>query len=48
MGIGRNPKLESVWCPYYRGANTVTLKLQRSLWEGDWELVKMSDRDESI
>jgi hypothetical protein len=36
-----NPKLESVWCAYCRGANM-------SLWEGDWEVVKRSDRDEPI
>jgi hypothetical protein len=48
MGIGRKPKLESVWCPHCSGANTVTLKGQRSIWEGDWEQVKRSGRDESI
>jgi hypothetical protein len=31
-----------------RGANTVTLKRQRSLWIDDQEVVKRSGRDESI
>jgi hypothetical protein len=35
-----NPKYESVWCPYSRGANTESLKQQRSIWEEDQELVK--------
>jgi hypothetical protein len=43
-----NTKLENVWCPHCRGANTVTLKWQRSLWESDWEVVKRSGRDEPI
>jgi hypothetical protein len=43
-----NPKLESIWCVHCRGANTVTLKQQRSIWEGDPEVVKRSGRDESI
>jgi hypothetical protein len=30
-----------------RGTNTETLKRQRSIWEGDQELVKRSGRDES-
>jgi hypothetical protein len=47
-GYVRNTKLESIWCPYCRGNNTVTLKWQRSIWEGDWELVKRSGRDESV
>jgi hypothetical protein len=34
--------------PYCRGVNTETLKQQRSIWEGDWEVVKRSGRDESI
>jgi hypothetical protein len=34
-------------CPL-QGANIVTLKQQRSLWEGDREVVKRSGRDESI
>jgi hypothetical protein len=35
--------------PYHcRGANIETLKQQRSIWEGDQELVKRSSRDESI
>jgi hypothetical protein len=42
------PKLESVWCPHCRGANTVTSKWQRSIWEGEWEVVKKSGRDELI
>jgi hypothetical protein len=45
---GGNPKLESVWCPHCRGTNTVILKWQRSVREGDWEVVKRSGRDESI
>jgi hypothetical protein len=47
-GYVENPKLESVWCPHCTGANTVTLKWQRSIWEGNWEVVKWSGRDESI
>jgi hypothetical protein len=43
-----NPKLESVWCAHYRGANTPTLKRQRSIGEGGWEAVKRSGRDESV
>jgi hypothetical protein len=43
-----NPKLESVWCPHCRGANTETLKWQRSTWEGDRELVQRPGRNESI
>jgi hypothetical protein len=43
-----NPKLERVWCAHCRGANTVTLKWQRSIWEGGQEVVKRSGRDESI
>jgi hypothetical protein len=35
-----NPKYESVWCPHSRGANTESLKQQRSIWEEDQELVK--------
>jgi hypothetical protein len=31
-----------------RGANIVTLKRQRSIYEGDWEVVKRSGRDESV
>jgi hypothetical protein len=31
-----------------KGANTVTLKQQRSIWESDRELVKRSGRDELI
>jgi hypothetical protein len=42
-----NPKLV-VWCPHCRGGNTVTLKWQRSIWEGDREVMKRSGRDESI
>jgi hypothetical protein len=43
-----NPELESVWCPHCRGDNTVTLKGQSSIREGDWEVVKRSGGDESI
>jgi hypothetical protein len=43
-----NPKPESVWCPHCRGATKVTLKWQRSIWEGDQEVVKRSGKDESI
>jgi hypothetical protein len=43
-----NPKHESVWCPHCGEANTETLKRQRSIWEGDQEVVKRSGRDESI
>jgi hypothetical protein len=43
-----NPKLENVWCALSRGANIVTLKWQRSLWEGDWEVVRRSGRDEPM
>jgi hypothetical protein len=46
-GLVRNPKHESVWCPQCRGANTETLKRQRSIWEGDQKLVKRSGRGES-
>jgi hypothetical protein len=38
---------KSVWCPHSRGANTETLKWQRSIWEGNQELVKRSVKDES-
>jgi hypothetical protein len=47
-GLVGNPKLESVRYPHCRGANTVTLKQQRSIWDGDRELVKKTGRDESI
>jgi hypothetical protein len=47
-GKAGNLKHESVWCVHCRGANMVTLKWQRSLWEGDWEVVKRSGRDESV
>jgi hypothetical protein len=43
-----NPKLEIVWCALRRGANKVILNWQRSLWEGNWEVVKRYDGDESI
>jgi hypothetical protein len=43
-----NPKLESVWCVHCTGANIVTLNWLRSIWEGDWEVVKRSGTDESI
>jgi hypothetical protein len=39
----RREHIQEVW-----GANTVTLKQQRSIREGDQELVKRSGRDESI
>jgi hypothetical protein len=41
-GKVENPKHQSVWCPHCKGANTKTLKRQRSIWEGDQELVKRS------
>jgi hypothetical protein len=44
----RNSKLESIWCPYWREANTVTLKQQKSTWEGEREVVKRSGRHKSI
>jgi hypothetical protein len=47
-GWVRNSKLESVLCPNCRGTNTETLKWQRSIWEGDQEVVKGSGRNESI
>jgi hypothetical protein len=34
--------------PTAKKANIVTLKGHRSIWEGDWELVKRSHRNESI
>jgi hypothetical protein len=37
-----------VFDAHCRGANTVTLKRQRSLWEGDQEVVKRSGRDEPM
>jgi hypothetical protein len=43
-----NPKLENVSCAHCRGANTVTLKQQRSIWEGNQEVVKRSGGDESV
>jgi hypothetical protein len=46
-GIVGNPKLECLMCPLQR-SYTVTLKRQRSIWEGDQEVVKRSGRDESI
>jgi hypothetical protein len=33
---------------WYRGANIVILHWQRPLWEGDWEVVKRSGRDEPV
>jgi hypothetical protein len=41
----RNLNPESGCC---RGANKVILNWHRQLWEGDWEVVKKSDRDEQI
>jgi hypothetical protein len=38
----------SVWCAHCRGANTVNLKQQRSIWKGNLEVVKRPGRDESI
>jgi hypothetical protein len=49
MGIGKKPKKhDSIWGPHCRGANTETLKWEKSIWEGDQELQKWSVRDESI
>jgi hypothetical protein len=47
-GLVGNPKLESVWCPHCRGANKVTLKQQRSIREGNREVLKKPGSDESI
>jgi hypothetical protein len=46
MGIGRKPKTSKYLMSHCRGANTATLKQQRSIWEGDLEVVKSSGRDE--
>jgi hypothetical protein len=46
-GYVRNPKHESIWWPHSRGTNTETLKWQRSIWDGDQEVVKRSVKDES-
>jgi hypothetical protein len=43
-----NPKFESVWYPHWRGANVLTLKQQRSVWEGDQKVMKRSGRHKSI
>jgi hypothetical protein len=43
----RNPKHESIWCSDYRGTNIETLKQQRSIWEGNQELVKRLVKDKS-
>jgi hypothetical protein len=42
----RNQKHDSILCPHCRGTNTETLKQQKSIWEGDQELVQRSVRDE--
>jgi hypothetical protein len=47
-GKVENPILESVWCAHYRGVTTVILNWQRLIWEGDWEVVNRSDRDEPV
>jgi hypothetical protein len=47
IGIAKEPKIDSIWCPNWIGTNTETIKWQRSIWEGDQELVKRSVRDES-
>jgi hypothetical protein len=52
-GVGKgketsNLKMFDVWCAYCRGANIVILNWQRSLWEGDQEVVKRSGRDEPM
>jgi hypothetical protein len=41
-------KPESVCCAHCRGASIVILNWKRPLWEGDWEVVKGSDRGESM
>jgi hypothetical protein len=43
-----NQKLECVLCAYCTGMNIVTLNWQRSLWEGDSEVVKRSGRNEPV
>jgi hypothetical protein len=43
-----NLKLECGSCAHCRGANTVILNWLRPLWEGDWELVKRSRRDQPM
>jgi hypothetical protein len=49
-GIGKKSKTWKYLLSPLKGANTETetLKWQRSIWEGDQELVKRSIRDESI
>jgi hypothetical protein len=46
--IKGNIKPECGWCAHYRGANIVILKQQRSISEGEQEIVKRYGRDESI
>jgi hypothetical protein len=40
-------QIQQCGCPHCIGTKTETLKQQRSIWEGDQELVKSSGRDES-
>jgi hypothetical protein len=40
MGLGRKPKTSKCSMSPGRGAHTVTLKQQRSIWEGDQEIMK--------
>jgi hypothetical protein len=48
MGISRKPKTWKCLMSPLQRANTVTLKRQRSICEGDQEVVKRSGKDESI
>jgi hypothetical protein len=41
-----NIKLECCWCAHCRGVNIVIFNWQRTLWEGDQEVVKRTARDE--
>jgi hypothetical protein len=41
-------KLECGWCAHCRRVNTVILNWPRPLWEGDYEVVKKSGRDEPL
>jgi hypothetical protein len=41
-------ELESVCCAHCRGMNKLILNWHRPLWEGNWEVVKRSGRDEPI
>jgi hypothetical protein len=48
MRIGKKPKKhDSVLCPQCKGTNAETLKQLRPIGEGDQELEKRSDREES-